>query len=114
MEDGQRSCDVIVKKKVKRGGEAPPKPPKMRERATQTDLKLTGMSKKGQTTMKDAQELDVTSPDQSPVKTKKRKMKEMASGEDGEKGGRSPSPPPKKRAKATSAKDEPVSRKSPV
>ena len=54
MEDGQRSCDVIVKKKVKRGGEAPPKPPKMRERATQTDLKLTGMSKKGQTGMKDA------------------------------------------------------------
>ena len=108
MDTGERSCDVIIKKKVKRGGEPAPK---MRERGTQTDLK---MFKKGASSMMQTQELDVTSPDQSPAKTKKRKLKDMAYDEDGEKGNRSPSPPPKKRAKVTSAKDEPESRKSPV
>lgn len=42
MDDGQRSCDVVVKQKIKRGGAEAVKPPKMKDRGTQCNLDPEG------------------------------------------------------------------------
>jgi len=110
MDDGQRSCDVVVKQKVKRGGgEAVAKPPKMKDRSTQCNLDPEGKpikAKKGPASkaatqeQDDGTELEVSSPDVTPKKSNKRKKKEME--EDLDFG--TPSPP-KKRAKVVPATD---------
>ena len=59
MDTGERSCDVIVEKKVKKGGEPVPKPPKTRERGTQTCIEMIEKGAKGASSMVQPQELDV-------------------------------------------------------
>ena len=106
MEDGQRSCDVLVKKPNKRGGtEAPAKPVKTRDRGTQTnekDYKPKKPKKKSADAQASEDEgLDVnSSPERSPSppKTMKRKPAKKTTFED-EDGDDSP----KKRARSQMA-----------
>lgn len=107
MDDGLRSCDVVVKQKVKRGGE-PAK--KMKDRGIQCNLDPEGNPVKGKRApaskgatqdpqdVDDGTELEVSSPDVTPKKSNKRKKKEME--QDLDFG--TPSPP-KKRAKVVPA-----------
>ena len=107
MEDGQRSCDVIVKKKAKKGGdEGPVKAVKTRDRACQTDDKEPrSRPKKQMNLVEEDDELDVgSSSDASPVKPSlKRRLKDQKQAKDDS----SPSPGKKrvKMAPAAAAKE---------
>ena len=101
MDDGQRSCDVLAKKPIKRS-EAQPKPVKTKDRGTQTIEKGLKKVRKPKAPAAAPAKMDVaSSSERSPEKTtmlKKRKYKQVAFEEDGDQTV-SVGSSPKKRAK---------------